>query len=115
MKLRLQKNEHHIYELLYGDSVLLSTPTLSHAVDRGQKYAKNFRRKLYLCESCVEDWYVGFPKDSTQAPEVFYDPQAVTASASTSAYRFLEGPFVTKDEALEAGFKIAGKAGVEKT
>lgn len=112
MKLLLERNEsNRLYELRWGDKVLSSSPVLSQVVDTGKRYAKNFRKRLYLGASCVADWYIGFPTDREQAPVVFLDQHFMpeTIQAETSPYRFVEGPFLSEQDAVDAAVKISGK------
>lgn len=114
MELRLNRTEENVYELLYGDVVLSKSGELSDVLGKAESFAKKYRKKLYISKSAVSDWYAGFPVDREQAPIVFLDPYfqlqaGVTEESATSPYRFVEGPFLTQEDAVEAAFKIAGK------
>jgi hypothetical protein len=117
MGLRLKRNEQNIYELRYNDIVLTTAIELSEVMGKAEKYAKKFRKKLYIAQSAVADWYVGFPLDKEQSPKVFFDPfytvKAQLEDATQEAtYRFVEGPFMSPEDASEAAFKISGKQAV---
>lgn len=113
MDLLLQRNEKNCYELCLGEIVLVESAHLSDIMERAQTYAKKFRKKLFVSAGAISDWYVGFPADREQAPEVFFDPYFIvkaTLENMEHSYRFVEGPFLTEEQAVESAFKIAGKA-----
>ena len=114
MGLLLDRNEDGRYELKHQGVVISRFCTLSWAVDRATRYAKNHAQKLYVSAACVSDWYVGFPLDKKQPPKVFQslEPFAVEASASKE-FRFIEGPFLSFELARQASFKISGLGPVE--
>jgi hypothetical protein len=116
MELQLLRNEQNIYELRYNDIVLAQAVELSEVMGKAEKYAKKFRKKLFIAQSALADWYIGFLPDKEQNPVVFYDPffavKAQLESDQEPLYRFIEGPFVNQEEAVEAAFKISGKQAV---
>ena len=112
----MDRNEKNIYELRFNDIVLAQSIELAELVSQGEKYAKKFAKKLFVSHAALSDWYVGFPTDRSQNPEVFFDPYFMlkaeveaSADAPPSPYRFVEGPFLSQSEAVEAAFKISGK------
>lgn len=113
MELRLHRNEENLYELRYNDIVLSQSLELSEVLGKAEKYAKKFCKKLFISKAALSDWYAGFPEDKDKVPEVFLDPffplHAGVTEAATSPYRFVEGPFMSQEDAIEAAFKIAGK------
>lgn len=114
MKLTLDRNEQNIYELRLGEVVLAHSETMTGLVDKAQLFAKKFQKKLFISQAAISDWYVGFPQDKDQSPEVFFDPQYmlkahVGEEVTPSSYRFVEGPFLSSEQAAEAAFQISGK------
>lgn len=110
MELRLHRTEENLYELRYNDIVLSQSVELSEVLGKAEKYAKKFCKKLFISKAALADWYVGFPEDKEKSPEVFLDPYfQAQVQATTRPYRFVEGPFLNQEDAVEAAFKIAGK------
>lgn len=117
MELRLLRTDQNIYELRYNDIVLAQAVELSEVMGKAEKYAKKFRKKLFIAQSAIADWYIGFPKDKEQNPVIFFDPflevkAQLEDTPPETPYRFVEGPFVSREEAVEAAFKISGKQAV---
>lgn len=110
MELKLTRNEK--YELIYNDIVVGRADSLSEILPVAKSYAKKFQKKLFIAQAALSDWYVGFPTDKEAAPILFFSPN-VTASMQ-SQYRFVEGPFLSKNEAKEAAFLISGKVAIDK-
>lgn len=113
MELMLSRNEENFYELRLGSVVLAQSDTLSAMLDRAQHFAKKFRKKLFISQASISDWYIGFPNDREQSPEIFFDPhymlKAATVQEGTPTYRFVEGPFLSQEQAAQAAFGISGK------
>jgi hypothetical protein len=117
MDLKLRRNEQNVYELHYNDIVLGQAGELAELIERAEKYAKRFQKKLFISQAALADWYVGFPLNRDTSPEVFFDPhyqirtqvESQNKDATPSPYRFVEGPFLTQQAAVEAAFKISGK------
>lgn len=117
MELRLNRNAENVYELLYNDIVLGQAGDLSELMGRAERYAKRFQKKLYISEAALADWYVGFPTNRDEQPEIFFDPhylvktevEAQSKDPAPTPYRFVEGPFISQQHAVEAAFKISGK------
>lgn len=111
----MDRNEKNVYELRFNDIVLAQSIELAELVSQGEKYAKKFAKKLFVSQAALSDWYVGFPSDRGQNPEVFFDPyfmlkaEVSAPDAAPSQYRFVEGPFLSQSAAVEAAFKISGK------
>ena len=109
MSLLLNRNENGRYELQHEGVVVSRFDTLSWAMDRANRYAKNHAQKLYVSTACISDWYVGFPSDKAQIPQVFQSLEPIVIEAQTQEeFRFVEGPFESEDQARIAAFKISG-------
>lgn len=111
MELRINRTEQNEYQLTLGDTLIIQG-SLKDVIDRSKDYAKKLHKNIMISAASVSDWYCGFPVDKNQAPTVFYDPHfLVKATLDTpTSYRFIEGPFLTSAAAVEAAFKISGKA-----
>lgn len=104
-----------MFEVKFSKGVVLSRfETFTHALTRASALAKKYRKKLFISESCLADWYVGFPQDQAQPPKIFERPDWQLTAADEGNYRFVEGPFISSDEAKSASYKICGKAGTEE-
>lgn len=114
MGLRIHRTEKNIYQLYLKDIVLAETSNFSELMGKAQTYAKKFQKKLFVSQASISDWYVGFPTEVSLSPEVFYDPFFMVKAAQEIEYKFIEGPFSTKEKALEASFKISGQSAKER-
>lgn len=113
MELKLVRTDENKYELHFKKMTLGKYDTFSQGMERGEAFAKNFRKKLFVSQACISDWYVGFPEND-QSPVVFYDTRLVNASAIPDRFKFVEGPFFTDDEACTAALKISGKKAIKE-
>lgn len=97
------------YELVYqsknGAVTLSEFDSLEHAMERGTSFAKRLRGELLVSELCVSDWYCGIPRDSSE-PQTIQEPPAGLTEATVASYRVLEGPFVSEEEAKQAGEQL---------
>ena len=108
MSLLLDRNEDGRYELLHEGVVVSRFDTLSWAMDRATRHAKNHAQKLYVSTACISDWYVGFLPDKTQTPQIFQSLETMVVEAKAQEFRFMEGPFESQEQAEKAAFKISG-------
>lgn len=115
MELKLDRNEKNAYELCYKDLVLSESFVLAEVMGQAEAFAKKFQKKLYVSEAALSDWFVGFPVNKEEAPLAFFDPSYLVRSSQQSdeRFRFVEGPFLTKEAAFDAAFRISGQTAVE--
>jgi len=109
MSLLLDRNEDGRYELQHEGVVISRFDTLSWALDRATRFAKNHAQKLFVSTACISDWYVGFNSDKTKVPQIIQCSDLTAIEAKAQEFRFIEGPFESQELAEKAAFKISGQ------
>ena len=115
MALFLNRDTDGRYELKLHEIVLSRYDGFNQALAHSLKLAKKYQKKIFVNSSCVSDWYIGFHKEKEKNPTLFYRQDWIISSElEIEPFKFVEGPFPSKEEAAKAAIKISGLPAVEE-